>query len=195
MPAKSVEEQGIAFHPLTPDRWEDLDALFGARGAVGGCWCMHWRLTSAQFYAQKGEGNRQAMKGIVDSGEVPGIIAYVDGRPGGWCSIAPRDAFSRLDRSRVLKRVDDQPVWSVVCFFIAKPYRRQGLSVKLLAAAIAYAESRGAKIVEGYPVEPRKDEMPDVFAWTGLAAAFQQVGFQEVARRSETRPIMRYHLG
>jgi GNAT superfamily N-acetyltransferase len=90
-----------------------------------------------------------------------------------------------------LKRIDDQPVWSIVCLFIARPYRRKGVSVELVKAAADYVRKRGGKIVEGYPVEPRKDEMPDAFAWTGLASAFQKAGFVERARRSETRPIMR----
>ena len=102
--------------------------------------------------------------------------------------------FSTLERSRILKPVDDQPVWSVVCFFVKRPSRRQGLTVQLLKAAVEYAKSNGAKIVEGYPVEPREGASPDVFVWTGLASAFKQAGFVEVLRRSETRPIMRYFI-
>lgn len=112
----------------------------------------------------------------------------------GWCSVAPREAFPALERSRVLKRVDDQPVWSVVCFFIAKPYRRQGLTVSLLKAAAEYARQAGARIVEGYPEDPKKADIPAPFAFTGLASAFLQAGFVEVLRRSATRPIMRYTI-
>jgi len=123
----------------------------------------------------------------------PGIIAYAGGEPVGWCAAAPRDSYPVLDRSRVLKRIDDEPVWSVVCFFIAKHFRRRGLTVELLRAAVRHAARRGARIVEGYPVEPRKGAMPDAFAYTGLAAAFRRAGFTEAARRSETRPIMRIY--
>ena len=184
----------LDFYPLTPERWDDLVALFGPRGACGGCWCMWWRLKHSQFEKQKGEENKRALKRIVDSGEVPGLLAFADGQPIGWCSVAPREAFPRLGRSRILKRVDDQPVWSAVCFFVDKQFRRKGVAVRLLGAAVEHAKKHGAMIVEGYPVEPRKASTPDAFAFTGLASAFREAGFVEVLRRSDTRPIMRYHI-
>jgi GNAT superfamily N-acetyltransferase len=182
------------FHPLTTDRWADFVRLFGQRGACGGCWCMWWRVHRAQFTKQKGAGNKRAMKGIVASGEVPGLLAMDNGEPVGWCCVGPREMFPVLARSRVLRPVDDQPVWSVVCFFVDRSRRGQGLSRALLRAAVTYAAEHGARIVEGYPVEPRTARLPDAFAWTGLAAAFHRVGFKEVARRSPTRPIMRYKV-
>ncbi len=112
----------------------------------------------------------------------------------GWCSVAPREDFSVLGRSRILKPIDDLPVWSVVCFFIAKEDRGQGASVALLEAAAKYVRRQGGKVLEGYPVEPKKTPMPPVFAFTGLAAAFRKAGFAECARRSPTRPIMRRYL-
>ena len=184
----------LAFHPVTPERWDDLEALFGPRGACAGCWCMWWRLKRSVFTQQKGEGNRQALKAIIGSGEVPGLLAYDGEQVVGWCSIGPREVFPALERSRILKRVDDQPVWSVVCFFIAKPFRRRGLTVDLLGAGVSYARDHGARIVEGYPEEPRKGQSPDPFVFTGLASAFRKAGFVEVLRRSETRPIMRYYI-
>lgn len=181
------------FHPLTSDRWRDFEILFGERGACGGCWCMWWRLARSEYNKQKGEKNRRAMRSIVEGGQSPGILAYAGGEPVAWCSVAPRESFSALERSRVLKPVDSQAVWSIVCFFVAKGYRRRGLSVKLLKAAIDYVRERGGRIVEGYPIEPMKDQ-PDAFVWTGLASAFVKAGFVEVERRSETRPIMRYEI-
>ena len=195
MSSKSSSLSDLKFQPVTAKRWKDLVSLFGERGACGGCWCMWWRLSRSQFNKQKGEGNKKGLKKIVDAGEIPGILAYSKGEPIGWCSVAPRERFSTLERSRILKRVDDEPVWSVVCFFIAKPFRRKGVTVELLKAAMEYAKKHGAKIVEGYPIEPKKGKMPDVFANTGLASAFRQAGFVEVLRRSETRPIMRYFVG
>ncbi len=180
--------------PVTPDNWKDFETVMGPRGATGGCWCMYLRLSHSEFEAQKGEPNKVEMKAIVDSGEIPGILAYVDGQPAGWCSVAPREVYTRLERSRVAKRVDDQPVWSVICFFVHKDYRHSGISSALLKAAIDYAKKQGAKIIEGYPVEPKKDKMPDVFAWQGFAEVFRRAGFKEVARRSETRPFMRLFL-
>lgn len=192
MPSTRAQPAKLEFHSVTPKRWRDLEKLFGERGACGGCWCMCWRLKRSQFEKQKGAGNKKALKKIVAAGEVPGLLAYAGREPVGWCSVAPREAFPVLENSRILKRVDDQPVWSASCFFVARPYRRQGLSVKLLRAAVAYAKKKGARMVEGYPVEPKKSPMPDVFAWTGLASAFRRAGFKEVLRRSPTRPIMRY---
>jgi GNAT superfamily N-acetyltransferase len=183
----------LEFQPLTPNRWGDLELLFGERGACGGCWCMYWRLTRAQYNLDKGERNKRAMKAIVESGETPGILAYDKGKPVAWCSVAPRSSFPVLDRSRILKPVDDRPVWSVACLFVDKKHRRQGLSVKLLKAAIDFVGKRGGRIIEGYPVEPKKDQ-PDAFVWTGLATAFIKAGFKEVERRSESRPIMRYEI-
>jgi GNAT superfamily N-acetyltransferase len=184
----------VDYLPLTSERWPDFEKLFGERGACGGCWCMWWRLKRSEYERQKGEGNRKAMKDIVDKGEIPGILAYVKGTPVAWCSIAPRSQFSMLSRSRILKQIDEKPVWSIVCFFIKKGWRNRGLSIKLLSKAIEYVKKQGGQVVEGYPIEPKKDRMPDVFASTGLASAFRQVGFIECARRSETRPIMRYQI-
>lgn len=184
----------LEFHPLTPERWKDLEALFGERGACGGCWCMWWRLKRSQFEKQKGQENKKTFRKIVDSGEILGLLAYVNNQPIAWCSVAPRETYSVLERSRILKRIDDEPVWSVVCFFVAKSFRRKGVTVKLLKAAVEYAKERKARIVEGYPVEPKKTSIPDTFAFTGLAATFHKAGFVEVLRRSETRPIMRYFI-
>lgn len=181
----------LEFHPLTHERWADLERLFGENGACGGCWCMWWRLTRSEFNRQKGEGNKRALKRIVDSGEIHGILAYDRGQPIGWCSVAPREAFPALERSRVLRRVDDKPVWSIVCFFVAKEFRRKGVTAALIKAAIEHAKERHGKIVEGYPVEPKKEKIPDALAYTGLASTFHKAGFVEVLRRSETRPIMR----
>jgi GNAT superfamily N-acetyltransferase len=152
---------------------------------------MWLRRSRAQFAQHKGPGNRRALKRLVDTDRVPGVLAYADGQPVGWCSIAPREEFPRLEASRTLARVDDHPVWSVVCFYVARPWRGRGVTVGLLRAAVAYARKMGATIVEGYPVEPRTPDMPGVFAWPGLVSAFRQAGFTEVARRSAVRPIMR----
>jgi GNAT superfamily N-acetyltransferase len=153
---------------------------------------MWWRTKRSQFNQQKGDGNRKALKGIVDSGGIPGILGYAGGVPVGWCSVGPRESYPVLENSRTLKRVDDKPVWSIVCFFVSKQFRRRGVTSKLLRAAIDHVHTFGGKVVEGYPVEPKKGKVPDVFVYTGLASAFLKVGFIEVMRRSETRPIMRY---
>jgi GNAT superfamily N-acetyltransferase len=181
----------LQIHPLTEERWPDLEALFGKNGACGGCWCMFWRLRGSDFERQKGEPNRQALHGLVHGGQVPGLLAYSEGKPVGWIAVEPREAYPRLERSRTLKPLDEQPVWSVTCFFVARPFRRQGVTVELLRAAAEHARRHGARIVEGYPVEPKKGEAPDVFVYTGVPGAFRKAGFTEAARRSETRPVFR----
>ena len=181
-------------HPLTADRWADLEKLFGSRGAVGGCWCMWWRIPRAEYEREKGDGNRSSLAALVESGAVPGVLGYDGDAPVAWCAVEPRESYPVLDRSRVLKRVDDAPVWSVTCFFIAKAHRERGLGAAMLRAAVAHAAASGAAVVEGYPVDPVKDRMPTVFAHTGFVEMFRAAGFEEVERRSPTRPIMRYAI-
>jgi len=192
MSASQKITPNLTFYPLTSDRWADLERLFGKNGACGGCWCMDWRLERSEFNRLKGEGNRRAFKRLVESGRIPGILAYEKDKPVGWCSVEPREKFSRLKRSRILKQVDEKPVWSVNCFFVDKSLRGRWVSSMLLKAAVEYVKRQGGKIVEGYPVEPSRDRIPAAFGYTGLASAFLKAGFVEVARRSKTRPIMRY---
>ena len=192
MAHKEITE--LKFKPLTRKNWDDFETLFGEKGASGGCWCMWWRLKRSEFEKNKGIRNKEAMRNIVNSGEIPGLLAYLDDKPVGWCSVAPREKFTSLERSRVLKRIDDKLVWSIVCFFIDKHYRNKGISVKLLSSCIKYVKEKGGKVIEGYPIEPKKGRIPEVFAWTGLANTFKTTGFVECARRSETRPIMRYYI-
>lgn len=192
-PGRAVQVK-LTFYPATAERWKDVEQLFGARGACGGCWCMVWRLPKREWLANKansGAGNRRALKRIVDSGDAPGVLAYAGGEPIGWCAVAPRSVYVALERSRTLKPVDDRPVWSVSCLFIARAWRRQGVAAKLLDAAAKFARARGARIIEGYPVEPYSEKMPDVFAWTGLKSSFERAGFREVSRHAPARPILR----
>lgn len=184
----------LEFHPVTPERWPDLEQLFGPRGAYSGCWCTWWRLSRAEFKRHEPEGRRQCLHDLVGSGEVPGILAYVDGNPVAWCSIAPRQQYAALERSRVLKRVDDAPVWSIVCTFVAKPHRRTGMSAHLIHAAVDYAAERGARIVEAYPLDPAVRKVDTASAYRGLLPVFLRAGFVEVARPSERQAIVRYSI-
>jgi GNAT superfamily N-acetyltransferase len=152
---------------------------------------MVWRRSRADWERGKGSGNRAAFQRVVRKGPPPGILAYADREPVAWCAVAPREVYVQLERSRVLKRIDAEPVWSVSCIFVARGYRRRGVSVVLLRAAGEFAASQGARIIEGYPVEPYSEKMPDAFAWTGTVAAFRAAGYEEAARGSSKRPIMR----
>ncbi len=175
----------------TADRWADLEELFGDRGACGGCWCMAWRLSRSDYESGKGAKHKRRLKRLVSGAIPPGILGYADGRAVAWCSVAPRTEYDFLTRSRVLKPVDEKPVWSVSCLFVERSLRRQGVATAMLKAAVGFAAGHGARVVEGYPVEPVENPIPAAFAWTGIPSAFLKAGFHEVARRSPTRPIMR----
>ena len=177
---------------LTPSTWRDFERLFGPRGAYGGCWCMWWRISRNEFERQHGEGNRRAMKALVESGVVPGILGFLDGEPVAWCSVAPREQYLALERSRVMARIDDTPVWSIVCFYFARELRRKGLLRPMIRAAVEHAARHGGRVVEAYPTLPRDRELPPVSSFMGLPAAFAAEGFVEVARPSARRVVMRH---
>jgi GNAT superfamily N-acetyltransferase len=151
------------------------------------------------FYRKTGTGtgvgleNRQAMKALVDGGTVPGLIGYEDGVPVAWVSLGPREDYAKLRRSPVMKPVDDLPVWSIVCFFVARNARGRGLSERMLRAAVDYARSCGARLVEAYPLDQDERGDPDSMFF-GTKAMYDRAGFREVARRRPTRPVMRKAL-
>ncbi len=189
----------LTVKPLTPARWKDLEGLFGPRGACAGCWCQWIRLPRQEFKAARGAKAKAMPNKLVKSGEPTGPLAYEVTKSGkkavGWAALAPREKYRRLEKSRVLKPVDDRPVWSAPCFFTAKDARGKGVTPALLEAAAAHAKKAGAKILEGYPVDTKGKKVPDAFVWWGLSGAFEKAGFKEVARRSKVRPIMRRRLG
>ncbi len=148
---------------------------------------MWWRIPRAEWKAGKGEGNRRALRRIVAAGDVPGLLAYDGGEPVGWVAIQPREAYPQLARSRNLAPVDDRPVWSITCFFVARSHRHGGVTRALIEAAVGYARSRGGRIVEAYPVDSGKP-LADAWLYTGAASTFAKLGFREVARRPPRVP-------
>lgn len=194
MPTKNEPSLDLQFQPLTMDRWSDFEALFGPHGAYGGCWCMWWRSTRREFEQRGCEGNRQAMKAIVQSGQVPGIMAYYQGQPVGWCSVAPREQYGALERSPVLKRLDDTAVWSLICLFVTSGYREQKIAEALIQAALEYVRSQGGQVVEAYPTQPGEGPLPPVSSFMGVPAIFERAGFVECARPSKRKVIMRYYM-
>jgi GNAT superfamily N-acetyltransferase len=193
---KVFENNKMNLHAYSLDssRWNDFEELFGEKGACGGCWCMSWRLKKSEFESEKGSGNKNAMKSLVGQNEVIGVLAYVDDKPVGWCAVAPREKYIRLENSRVFKRIDDEPVWSITCFYVSKSYRRKGVSSELIRAVVNYCRLNEVKIVEAYPTVPYDNKVPDAFLWTGIPSAYEEAGFQVVERRSRWKVMMRCYI-
>jgi GNAT superfamily N-acetyltransferase len=182
--------------PATPARWPDVEAIFGAKGCsvARGCWCMHYRRSGTlASVTSRAKTYRAGLKALVETGKSPGLVAYRDDVPVGWVSLAPREEFARLERSPVMKPVDDKPVWSIICFVVPAEHRGQGVARALLQGAIAYAREHGATVVEAYPVDKR-DPSKDDAMWFGAKSMYDHAGFREVARRKPTRPVVRLDL-
>lgn len=182
----------ITVRPLTPDLWPEFETLFGRNGACGGCWCMYWRIGSA-YQKRDAAKNKADFKAVVMKGPPPGVLAFVDGAVAGWCQVTPRESIPAIERSRMSARVDDEPVWSVSCFFIRSGYRGRGVMTALIDGAIEYAKKERAKILEAYPVIV-KNRKSATSIYTGVASSFEKAGFRKVAAHAAHRPIMRLDL-
>ncbi len=183
---------------LTPDRWPDLEAVFESRGCsmARGCWCMYYRESGRQGLGKDvkpGDLRKARMREVVSAGSPPGLIAYRENRPVGWVAVAPRAEYPKLRRSPVAKPVDEQPVWSVVCFVVPSAWRGRGVASALLRNAIDHARSRGAPFLEGYPVDTPHRAV-DSWLWNGTKAMFDKAGFTAVTRRRPQRPVVRLAL-
>jgi GNAT superfamily N-acetyltransferase len=184
----------LTFEPLGRENWGKFVQLFGSRGACGNCWCMYYRLKKQEFdQGKKHEGNKKAMKKLVWEGKPTGFLAFHEGRAIAWCAFAPRQNFAKLEKSRVHKRIDDLPVWSIPCLFIAREFRKKGISSELLTALIKYAKKKKIKTLEAYPVMPTQEKLPDAFAWIGFYKAFARAGFEIVDHTSKNRPMVRFY--
>jgi GNAT superfamily N-acetyltransferase len=185
----------LTVRALTTENWSDFEAVMGPNGASRGCWCMHWRLSIAEWMDQKGDGNRRAMRRLATKTPPPGLIGYLESEPIAWCSLGPRSAFPRLERSPLVKAAEDQGACAIACLFVHRKHRHKGLLPALLEAACSYAAKSGYELVEGYPIEPRPGKLAGSdTAMTGIASAFRQAGFVEVARPRKDRPIMQKQL-
>ncbi len=187
---RGEERMKLRIRPLTPDLWPAFADLFGESGAVGGCWCMYWRI-GRTMRGQPRAQNKAAFRAIVERGPPPGLLAFDGDRAVGWCQLTPRDAVPWLDRTWRLKRVDDLPVWSISCFYVRIGYRRRGVTAALIAAAVKAAKRAGAPALEAYPLDA--DKTPSA-SGTGYASTFARAGFKTVACRVPPRPIMRHDL-
>ena len=182
--------------PLTKQTWADLEELFDLPGGsiVRGCWCMYYRQVGEVGIGKAhGRRNKEKLQGLVSSGVVPGLVGYAEGLPVGWISLGPREDYRRLERSRVMKPVDETPVWSIVCTYVAKAHRGKGYQHMLLAGAIDYARDKGVRMLEAYPVD-KPERSHDDFMFFGSRSLYERAGFREVVRRSPTRLVMRRGL-
>ena len=194
-----ARKPSLDIKPLNRERWKDLETLFHGPGGsqVRGCWCMYYRRSGntpkpagTMTYAER---NKCDLKALVDRGAVPGLIGYRDGEPVAWISLGPREDYRKLERSPVMKAVDDKRVWSVICFYTAKHARGEGLSAQMLAGAAAYARAQGATLLEAYPVD-KPGRSADDNMWFGAKAMYDRAGYKEIARRKPTRPVVRKAL-
>jgi GNAT superfamily N-acetyltransferase len=191
-----MDTTNLKVRPLASDTWDDFEAVMGTNGGARGCWCMHWRLSMNEFMAGKGDGNKAAMRKLAKRRTPPGVVAYLDDEPVAWCGFGDRSDFPRMERSALLKPVDDEPVVSLTCLLVKKGHREKGLSAQLISAVCDYlADTADTRTVEAYPVEPAEGRKagPDN-AMTGIASAFRAAGFTEVARPRKDRPVLRYSL-
>ena len=180
----------LDIRPLTPELWPAFEDLFNTNGPCSRCWCMYWRI-GADYEKRPPAENKAGMETIVRQGPPPGLLAFDGKLCVGWCQITPRDDLPWLDRSWRLKRVDETPVWSISCFYIRKGYRKKGVTMALIKAAVEAAREAGAPAVEAYPLDA--DLTPSASS-TGFVTTFERAGFKEVARHFAPRPIMRYEL-
>jgi GNAT superfamily N-acetyltransferase len=189
----------VAVRPLTPARWDDLEAVFNARGCsvARGCWCMYYRVRGKGAYTRPSDDQRalskSALKALAAQDPPPGLIGYRGKVPVGWVSLGPREDYAKLANSPTMKPVDAQPVWSIVCFVVPSEFRKQGVARELLAGAVEYARKRGVRLLEAYPVDKDESSASDA-PWFGSKTMFDEAGFREVARRKPARPVVRMKL-
>lgn len=196
MTAKAKSDYAV--RPLTPDRWSDLETVFGASGGYCGCWCMYWREPRKDYEGPARKEMKARFKRRVSNGPPPGLIAYSkDGEPVGWAQVTPRPDVPNWNGARRLSApadpadAEDGKVWALNCFVIRRDWRRKGVSKALLAAAVAHAKKGGARALDACPVEAADKARPAVSLYHGTAAMFVRAGFAEIARRRDDRPLMR----
>lgn len=191
-----MSDDDLTIEPLSRERLPDLAGLFDEGGDPKTCWCAFWRVPGTDWQTWTKARNRRVATDLADHDPAPGLVAYADGRVVGWVSVGPREDYERLERSKVLARIDDKPVWSVVCFVVSRTHRGRGIATRLLAAAVDYARDHGATLVEAYPVDPSRGRVPAASAFTGAMSMFEATGFAVVERRqwnktTPVRPIVR----
>jgi len=186
----------FAVYPLTPERWDDFETLFGPSGACYGCWCTYFRMPAAERKVLDGTAKKEFIRNRIETGLPPGVLGYVEGQPVAWVQVGPRADVPQWNSPRTVSRpldpadAGDPSVWAVSCFFIGSRHRRKGNSHRILDAAIRFARESGARRIEACPMEQAKTSK-SLGLYVGSMRVFEAAGFREVARRKEGRPLMR----
>lgn len=181
---------GIVVVPATPDRWDDVVTILAGNGDKG-CWCQAPRGRAVGYGKAEPGVRREALRDQLEEEPPAGMLAYVDGEVAGWCGFGPRPRLPRLEHSRTIPKIDDLPVWSILCFNIRVGYRRKGVASALLAGVVDYARRSGAPGLEAYPIDPEGGRVDVGFGYVGLTPWFEKLGFRrvvETAARSDRRP-------
>jgi GNAT superfamily N-acetyltransferase len=164
-------------------RWADFSTLMvPSRPGRSGCVCMAYRNASLDM-----PGRIAHMRSLCEGEPGPGVLAYVDDVVAGWCSVAPKATYRALVNSRTIPHVDDDDVWSVVCFVVRPGYRRRGLMHRMLDGAVAHAQAMGAPALEGYPVDPGDGRVDQNSGYVGTVALFESHGFRRTSATSGHR--------
>lgn len=184
-------------HPLTPSRWADVEDLFGPeKGANSGCWCMWPRLTASDFEAMGKEKRKRAFRSCVEKGPVPGLLLYENGIAVGWVAVSPRADVIRFEKAKASElELGKNPKkhYAITCFYVRTGHRKRGLMSDLAKAAIDYARKKKATAIDVCPIESDRPLMWGE-GFVGVVSVFRELGFEEVARRSLRRPLMRLAL-
>lgn len=191
---KQTDLAKLSFQELTSRNWKQYEELMGEKGGCGNCWCMYFRIPTKEFQENKPNGNKKLMKQLVKKNKPVGLIAFLSKQPVGWLALAPREDYMKIENSRVFKRIDDKPVWSISCFFIKKEYRHKGLSGQLIKGVVEFAKKKKIKVLEAYPAIPYAEKVPHPFLWVGVLSSFLKNGFTIVKQNSKSRAMVRLEL-
>src|SRR4051794_13980503 len=176
----------IEIRPATVARFDDVAIMLGPKNPNSSvCWCLSHRVDSKINRELVGRAWGEYVRKLCGRRVAPGVLAYDDVEVVGWAAIAPRSELP-FARSTMIPHVDDLPVWSAWCIRVRPGHRGKGISHALLDGAVAYARSRGAPVVEGYPVDNRGEKVDLTMAYVGTRKLFTDAGF---TKASDTRSV------
>jgi ribosomal protein S18 acetylase RimI-like enzyme len=191
MTATAHESERIAVRPATPERWDDVVQVFESGAIANRCWCQWVRKTQQQARDDGSDGNRASLRVLIEDRKTPGVIAYQQGEPVGWCSVGSKGSFGRLSRSQALTPSDADPspdgTWATLCFYVAPSHRGGGVARSLLQGALAYARQMGATAYEAYPVRTEGRKLNNDSAYPGTDQMLADEGFHEIPGASSRR--------